>query len=339
VGGTATGSANVISGNGAFGVYLYGSRASGNVVLGNRIGTDVSGTLGLGNAQDGVFLEQGASANTLGGTAAGAGNVIAFNVKGVVIGSGPADTTTTHDWVLGNSIFGNASLGIDLGNNGFTPNGTNPRACPNDGQNAPVVTAVTATSVSGTLTTANGTYRVELFASPFGSTLQGKTFLGFVNVTVTARSKSFTATGLSVPAGSIVTATATNLATGDTSEFSQLATAVWVSSNPVITRSSGAQTVMLSAALTGPGPGRTGTVTFTIAGLPGSVTVNVGRSGVATATFTVPANVVGTFKIIATYASGGGSFTDSTSTPLYDGVLTVKAPAVIGRRVGGPRAS
>src|SRR5262249_33504479 len=81
------------------------------------------------------------------------------------------------------------ALGIDLGNDGPTPNGINPRAFPNDGQNFPVLGPVQPgdTSVSGTLTTAPGSYRVELFVTPpGGAALQGKTFLGFTNVTVPA---------------------------------------------------------------------------------------------------------------------------------------------------------
>src|SRR5262249_57302876 len=54
VGGTAAGSANVISGNGGAGVYIQGAGTSGNVVLGNRIGTDVHGTAKLGNTGNGV---------------------------------------------------------------------------------------------------------------------------------------------------------------------------------------------------------------------------------------------------------------------------------------------
>jgi titin len=172
VGGTVSGAANVISGNGIQGVYINGdpSNTSGNVVLGNLIGTDKSGTAKLGNGNQGVFVGgSGATANTIGGTVPGTGNVIAFNGEGIVA----SGASTTGDSFLGNSIFGNFGLGIDLGS---------PPA--NHGQPAPVLTSVSgtaSTTVVGTLTAPPGTYRLEFFASPFllgGSPAQGKVFLG-----------------------------------------------------------------------------------------------------------------------------------------------------------------
>ena len=74
IGGSAPGTGNVISGN-EVGIYLSGTGVS---VQGNFIGTDASGMLDLGNAFDGIFVDNG-SGNTIGGTAAGAGNVISGN--------------------------------------------------------------------------------------------------------------------------------------------------------------------------------------------------------------------------------------------------------------------
>jgi subtilisin-like proprotein convertase family protein len=83
VGGTATGAGNVLSGNGSNGVEIKDAGTSGNVVLGNLIGTDLHGAPVLGNANDGVFLWQGASANTIGGSGAAA-NLIAGNAANAV---------------------------------------------------------------------------------------------------------------------------------------------------------------------------------------------------------------------------------------------------------------
>src|SRR5205807_540803 len=85
VGGTAAGAGNVISGNAQTGIYLSDvlAAASGNVIQGNFIGTDASGTKALGNVLDGVDLfqtgTQGVANNRIGGSAAGAGNLIANN--------------------------------------------------------------------------------------------------------------------------------------------------------------------------------------------------------------------------------------------------------------------
>ena len=52
------------------------SSSNWNVVAGNLIGTDVTGTVALGNSGQGVEIDAGSFNNTIGDTAAGAGNVI-----------------------------------------------------------------------------------------------------------------------------------------------------------------------------------------------------------------------------------------------------------------------
>ncbi len=111
VGGTSTGAANVISGNSNDGVYLYGSGTSGNVVLGNLIGTDINGTAGLGNKYDGLDIQHGATANTVGGTVSGAANVISGNTDGVYLaGSGTSGNVVLGN-LIGTDIHGTAKLG------------------------------------------------------------------------------------------------------------------------------------------------------------------------------------------------------------------------------------
>ena len=126
VGGPLPGAGNVISGNLGDGVFLDG--ASSNVVQGNFVGTDASGIRPLGNGINGVSATFGfasdlsATNNTIGGTGAGAGNIIAFNSNiGVKIGESSFDSSTGNA-ILSNSIFANGALGIDLGADGVTPN-------------------------------------------------------------------------------------------------------------------------------------------------------------------------------------------------------------------------
>jgi hypothetical protein len=52
-------------------IQSLGTEATGNLVQGNYIGTDSSGTAGLGNFDDGVVILNGPG-NTIGGTTAGA---------------------------------------------------------------------------------------------------------------------------------------------------------------------------------------------------------------------------------------------------------------------------
>ncbi len=104
---------NLISGNGE-GVQIFDS-ASFNVVAGNKIGTDVSGTVALGNWYIGVEIYTGCIGNTIGGTTSGACNVISANYSyGVhITGAG-----TTGNLVQGNhigtDITGTAALGNEL---------------------------------------------------------------------------------------------------------------------------------------------------------------------------------------------------------------------------------
>ena len=116
IGGTAAGRGNVISGNNQEGLTLWGVTATANTVQGNLIGVDASGINPLGNNARGVRLGTGASNNLIGGTAAGAGNVIANTTSG----DGIDHETGSGNSFLGNVIYGNAGLGIDLSYDGVT---------------------------------------------------------------------------------------------------------------------------------------------------------------------------------------------------------------------------
>ena len=110
VGGTSSGSANVISGSNNSGVYLYGGGTSGNVVLGNLIGTDKTGTAEIGNVF-GVYIGFGASENTVGGTTSGAANVISANFEGVYLGYSGTSGNVVLGNLIGTDINGTANLG------------------------------------------------------------------------------------------------------------------------------------------------------------------------------------------------------------------------------------
>src|SRR5439155_841993 len=111
VGGTATGAANLISGNGRYGVVITDTGTSGNVVLGKLIGTDANGTADLGNAGDGVVIDGGATANTEGGTTAGASNVISGNFVSVVIFNAGTSGNVVLGNYIGTDVNGTAALG------------------------------------------------------------------------------------------------------------------------------------------------------------------------------------------------------------------------------------
>ena len=134
VGGTEPGARNVISGNVGDGIHVTFAEMSSvdNVIQGNFIGTDWTGTGALGNSANGIFIE--GYDTIIGGTAAGAGNVIASNTgAGVVIGPNVMmrlrGEVNSGNRILSNSIHSNGELGIDL-SSGFDPFGDG--VTPND---------------------------------------------------------------------------------------------------------------------------------------------------------------------------------------------------------------
>jgi titin len=116
IGGASAGTSNVISGNNGSGISLSGSGVVNNVIQGNAIGTDISFSNVLGNRANGITITKGASNNTIGGTAAGAGNVISGNaVDGIAISSGDG-SATRGNLILGNDIGTDGSGSVALSN-------------------------------------------------------------------------------------------------------------------------------------------------------------------------------------------------------------------------------
>jgi hypothetical protein len=125
---------NVISGNGGNGIQL--NKATDNQVSMNYIGTDITGTIDLGNAKNGVLITGGSSGNLIGGEATGGndptagvfvqppqGNVISGNGNnGVLINS-----KSTGNQLSGNFIGTDVSGIVALGNtqNGVLIDGAN----------------------------------------------------------------------------------------------------------------------------------------------------------------------------------------------------------------------
>ena len=209
---------NVISGNLQNGIVLHLLGTDNNVMVRNKIGTDISGTQPLGNGFDGVRLGEGPRYTLVGRT--GEGNIIAYNG-----GNGIAVMTAAelYNTFTENSIFGNAGIGIDLYPTGINPNDAGDvDSGANDLLNFPEIQTVSYNSGSG-VTTVSGIMdytvnsgpagvKVELFRS---ENAQGKEFIGSTLVDA-AGNWTFNCACLS-PTDK-VTATATDLQ-GNTSEF------------------------------------------------------------------------------------------------------------------------
>ncbi len=115
IGGTNASQRNVISGNiFSYGITITETNSDNNVVMGNYLGLDASGTMVVSNALSGVGIFGGPQNTIVGGTNAGAGNVISGNSEyGIFIG----DPNTTGTVVQGNFI------GTDASGNNALPNG------------------------------------------------------------------------------------------------------------------------------------------------------------------------------------------------------------------------
>jgi CSLREA domain-containing protein len=246
VGGAAQGAGNLIMGNRATGVRVISG--TGNLVMGNMIGLRSDGTYEfgvtgnargiqfrtdgnnafsnyvVGNLYDGVLMYSGsASNNTV------QSNVIYGNgLHGIDVSIG------TGNALLSNYIFANGYLGISVSSTFSstpTPNDAGDGdSGPNNQQNYPVLaSASTAGAVAGSLNSKpNQSFTVQFFAgqacNPSGNG-DGNYYIGqtTVNTNGSGNASFSAALGVSLPAGWVVTSTATDSGR-NTSEFSACAT-------------------------------------------------------------------------------------------------------------------
>jgi hypothetical protein len=225
---------NVISGNATSATFSAGINISNTsnhiLVVGNKIGTSADGTAPLPNTY-GITLSDGfsggATSTTIGTLAEP--NTIAFNTKAGVALQAFTSKTSRLNTIRYNSIYSNGTLGIDLGDDGITPNdsGDGDTGLFNDLQNFPVLTS--AQFGAGTLTIAgtlnsmpSSAYNVQFFQSascdPSGAG-EGQTFLGETTVNTDASGIGTFNVNFPGTAAGVVTATATD-SIGNTSEFS-----------------------------------------------------------------------------------------------------------------------
>ncbi len=110
VGGVAIEARNVISGNGKHGIELRNTGTTGTQILGNYVGTDVSGTFAIGNARNGIRIDK-APVNAVGSV--DGGNLISGNAE---VGLEIRKIESSDNQVIGNLIGTDASGMASLGN-------------------------------------------------------------------------------------------------------------------------------------------------------------------------------------------------------------------------------
>ena len=121
IGDDTTGGGNIVSGNGGNGIYISGTgivaaRAgtTGNIVVGNLIGTDSSGSTGSANKGDGILIDDGANANKIGdGTISGANTISSNGGNGIQIDGSNLTVPKGKVGTSNNVIFGDM-IGVDI---------------------------------------------------------------------------------------------------------------------------------------------------------------------------------------------------------------------------------
>lgn len=116
IGGTTAGAGNVISGNGNCGIEFQQTGTNNNLIQGNRIGINATGSTALPNGSSGVFIWLGAQSNVVGGSTA-ARNIISGNSGNGVTLYGQGTTSTSANLVQSNYI------GTDVSGLIAVPNG------------------------------------------------------------------------------------------------------------------------------------------------------------------------------------------------------------------------
>ena len=220
---------NVISANGGGGIAIGGLNQA--VISGNFIGVGADGATPLGNTGgSGIFFH--GSDNQVGGVNPGEANIVANNSGSNGAGIG-LSSTAQRNTIRGNRIYDNQNLGLDLnGDQIVNPNDDGDGDSGANGlQNFPVIAFAQSfvngtTVISGTLgSQASTTYTLDFYRSAVADDSgygEGENYLGSDLVTTGAGGVvtfTITLTGVTVPGGDVVTATATD-PDGSTSEFS-----------------------------------------------------------------------------------------------------------------------
>lgn len=106
IGGLTASERNIISGNLDYGLPLFGVGATANVVIGNYIGTDISGSYAIGNTY-GVLCDDGSFSNRIGGPSDAERNIISGNVGyGVFLYNNGTSYNTIQNNYIGTDLTG-----------------------------------------------------------------------------------------------------------------------------------------------------------------------------------------------------------------------------------------
>jgi len=258
---------NTIGGNKTAGIHLDGG--SNAVVTGNYVGTDSGETVDLGNEEAGISITNDSSTNMIGGTGTGDGNVVAYNgdtsspSAGVeVSGDGAIDNT-----IVGNSIYENEGIAIDLVRTGFETEGETANdpgdadTGPNELVNTPTFDGIGVTPAGNVIGSwdmdaePNTDYRIDIYTDDTGN---GELKSLLHSMVITTNGTGIAGGGFNLPSGGTVAvghsismiATKTDAVGGllSTSEASPGIVLTPHNAAPTITSDGGANNTSLSVA-------------------------------------------------------------------------------------------
>ena len=175
IGGTGVGQGNVISGNTARGLVIQ-SDATNTVVQGNFIGTNVTGTAAVPNALTGVELASGANQNQIGGSLAGARNIISGNGgDGVKIDGNFSNNNNVQGNYIGTNAAGtgaiqNSGAGVSINSDADSNH--------IGGLNPAVRNIISGNGTSGVVITGAGTSNNHVEGNYIGTDVNGTSALG-----------------------------------------------------------------------------------------------------------------------------------------------------------------
>jgi hypothetical protein len=263
VGGVAAGTRNVVSGNRGNAISL--SQATDAIIQGNYVGVAADGLTKLGNSGFGISVASGSDWATVGGTAAGAGNVVSGNAR-----HGVRFVSSSSGVVQGNDIGTDATGLKPLGNTGVGPLSGIGLSIENSssilvGGTAPGARNVIAANVTGIVisgTSPPGQFnRVQ--GNYVGLGADGVTKLGNTGQGISVTGPNNTIGGSEAGAGNVISGNGTNglaiiAATGNVAQGNLIGT----DASGTLARGNGTNGVILrlgatSTLIGGPGAGNT----------------------------------------------------------------------------------
>ena len=166
------GEGNLVGGNTRWGILTTFANRGGNTLLGNKIGTDITGQFAIPNSV-GILIQN--EQNQIGGTQPGAGNLISGNATyGVAIARGTADENRLHGNLIGTDDSGTGALGNGSYGIRITRGADNQVGGMAPGQ----ANVISGNGESGVLVGFSGATNNQIVGNKIGTDMTGQTAIG-----------------------------------------------------------------------------------------------------------------------------------------------------------------